>query len=168
MPPAWAIGDLGEALGAHDMVVNCTGLGAREVARDPTVYAVRGQIQIVGAPEVGAFLMDGSSTTYILPRLSTVVLGGTAQERVEDLSVDPADAASIRARCEALWPEIAAAPVVASGVGLRPCRPAVRVELERMGATPVVHNYGHGGAGLTLSWGCADEVVTLLRGATAA
>lgn len=162
------IADLGEVLGGHDAVVNCTGLGAREVAHDPTVYAIRGQIQIVGAPEVDAFLMDESNTTYIIPHLSTVVLGGTAQERVEDLSVNPADTASIRARCEALLPEIAAAPVVSSRVGLRPCRPAVRVELERMGGTPVVHNYGHGGAGLTLSWGCADEVATLLRGATAA
>ena len=43
-------------------------------------------------------------------------------------------------------------------VGLRPVRPAVR--LERDGH--VVHCYGHGGAGVTLSWGCADEVVALV------
>ena len=34
------------------------------------------------------------------------------------------------------------------------------VRVEREGH--VVHCYGHGGAGVTLSWGCADEVVELL------
>ena len=43
-------------------------------------------------------------------------------------------------------------------VGVRPARPAVR--LERAG--DVVHCYGHGGAGVTLSWGCADEVIRLV------
>jgi D-amino-acid oxidase len=32
----------------------------------------------------------------------------------------------------------------------------VRLEAERIGATCVIHNYGHGGAGFTLSWGCAE------------
>jgi len=50
-------------------------------------------------------------------------------------------------------------------VGLRPGRPAVRLEAERpgvggggAGGRPVVHNYGHGGSGFTVCWGCADEV----------
>ena len=55
-------------------------------------------------------------------------------------------------------PALAGAPVVSRGVGLRPARPAVR--LERDGG--VVHCYGHGGAGVTLSWGCAEDVVALI------
>jgi D-amino-acid oxidase len=42
-------------------------------------------------------------------------------------------------------------------VGLRPARPALRLEAERIGNATVIHNYGHGGAGFTLSWGCAEE-----------
>ena len=34
-----------------------------------------------------------------------------------------------------------------------------------MQGAPVVHNYGHGGAGLTLAWGCAADVVALMAGA---
>ena len=50
------------------------------------------------------------------------------------------------------------AEVVAHRVGLRPARPSVRLEAEGR----VVHNYGHGGAGVTLSWGCAEEVRDLV------
>jgi glycine/D-amino acid oxidase-like deaminating enzyme len=54
--------------------------------------------------------------------------------------------------------------VIRTSVGLRPHRPAgVRLEAERFGATTVIHNYGHGGAGVSLSWGtghlAADKVV---------
>ncbi|WP_435742097.1 DNA polymerase Y family protein, partial [Nocardioides sp. SYSU DS0663] len=55
-------------------------------------------------------------------------------------------------------PPPAPARVLRTKVGLRPARPSVR--LERQGR--VVHCYGHGGAGVTLSWGCAEEVVTIL------
>ena len=46
-------------------------------------------------------------------------------------------------------------------MGLRPSRTEVRLEEEIIGSTRVIHNYGHGGAGVTLSWGCADEVVSI-------
>jgi D-amino-acid oxidase len=47
-------------------------------------------------------------------------------------------------------------------VGLRPARPGDRLELDAIGGTAVVHNYGHGGAGVTLSWGCAEAVRDLV------
>ncbi|MFE6645077.1 FAD-dependent oxidoreductase [Nocardioides sp. NPDC057772] len=47
-------------------------------------------------------------------------------------------------------------------VGLRPTRPQVRVTAERSDKGLVIHNYGHGGAGVTLSWGCAEDVARLL------
>ena len=50
--------------------------------------------------------------------------------------------------------------VIRDSVGLRPYRRAVRVEREGR----IVHNYGHGGAGYTLAWGCAEEVAALVGG----
>jgi D-amino-acid oxidase len=55
--------------------------------------------------------------------------------------------------------------VIAQRVGLRPYRRAgIRLESARLGdGRPVIHNYGHGGAGFTLSWGCAEEVCRLAQ-----
>ena len=157
-----SIADLGEAAGVADAVVNCTGLAAREVVPDPEVYGVRGQIQVVGAPGATRFLIDDTGPTYVIPRGTDVVLGGTADEHVDDATVDPATALALRERCVSLVPELADAPVRADRVGIRPCRATVRLDVETVGDTRVIHNYGHGGSGVTLSWGCADDVVALV------
>jgi D-amino-acid oxidase len=144
-----------------DAVVNCAGLGARELAGDDALVAVRGQVLRVAAPDVREWLLDQSDPrrlVYVVPRVNDVVLGGTADEGAEDVRPDPATTEAIRARCAALIPALRAAPVVDVAVGLRPARPAVRLEAEGR----VVHCYGHGGAGVTLAWGCAGEVATLL------
>jgi D-amino-acid oxidase len=153
-----------------DVVVNCTGLGARTLVPDPSVRALRGQVVVVEQFGLSEWVLDQSDEvrlTYVVPRADTVVLGGTAEEGNEDLTPDAATAAAIVQRCGALVPGAARARVVAHRVGLRPVRPAVRLELEhRPGAPPVVHCYGHGGAGVTLSYGCAHEVVRLVSSLT--
>jgi D-amino-acid oxidase len=144
-----------------DAVVNCAGLGARELAGDASLTAVRGQIVRVAAPEVREWLLDQSEPqrlVYVVPREHDVVLGGTADEGAEDRAPDPATTNAIRARCAALLPALRDAPTISVAVGLRPARPAVRLEAEGR----VVHCYGHGGAGVTLAWGCAGEVAALL------
>jgi D-amino-acid oxidase len=144
-----------------DAVVNCAGLGARELAGDNSLVAVRGQVLRVVAPDVREWLLDQSDPgrlVYVVPRVNDVVLGGTADEADEDLRPDPATTEAIRARCAALIPALRDAPVVDVAVGLRPSRPAVRLDAEGR----VVHCYGHGGAGVTLAWGCAGEVAALL------
>jgi D-amino-acid oxidase len=144
-----------------DAVVNCAGVGARELAADASLVAVRGQVVRVAAPEVREWLLDQSDPrrlVYVVPRKNDVVLGGTADEGAEDRAPDPATTDAIRARCAALVPALRDAPVVDVAVGLRPVRPAVRLEVEGR----VVHCYGHGGAGVTLAWGCAGEVAALL------
>ena len=66
--------------------------------------------------------------------------------------------------CAAIEPRLTGARVLAHRVGLRPARPTVRLEAEPAapgGGPPIVHNYGHGGAGVSLSWGCAREAAAL-------
>jgi D-amino-acid oxidase len=165
---AGALGGLDEALARAPVVVNAAGLGARELAGDSSLLAVRGQILRVACPAVDEWLLDQGDPErllYVVPRERDVVLGGTAVEGAEAMGADPAVAAAIRARCEAAVPALRGAPVVAEAVGLRPARPAVRLEADARDGGTVVHCYGHGGAGVTLAWGCAEEVVALVRSA---
>lgn len=47
--------------------------------------------------------------------------------------------------------------------GIRPCRQGgLRLDLAKLGKRPIVHNYGHGGCGVTLSLGCAELVAEML------
>lgn len=157
---------LDAALARADTVVDATGLGARELVGDRELFAVRGQIVIVeqiGLDRVWLDEHDEAGTTYVIPRSRDIVLGGVADEHDERLSVDPDQSEAIVRRCVALVPELAGARRLGVKVGLRPCRSSVRLELElRPDGRRVVHDYGHGGAGVTASWGCADEVTRLL------
>jgi D-amino-acid oxidase len=95
----------------------------------------------------------------VIPRSHDIVVGGTEEHGEWSRTPDPATADDVLARAARLVPELADAKVLQHKVGLRPARPEVRVE--RVG--DVVHSYGHGGAGVTLGWGCADEVVSLVE-----
>lgn len=155
------IENLSETKGVAEVVINCTGMSARDVSRDNQVYGVRGQVQVVSAPSVTRYYIDDEGPTYIIPRVNDVVLGGTADEDLYDTTVDADTATVIRTRCVALMPELASARVLVNKVGVRPCRSTVRLEAETVDGLRIIHNYGHGGAGVTLSWGCAAEVVDL-------
>ena len=154
-----------DALPAAPVVVHAAGLGARELAPDPQLTAVRGQVLLVDQPGIDTWLLDQSDPArplYVVPRLDEVVVGGTADEGAEDLTPSAGTAAAVLARAVALEPRLAGARVLATRVGLRPGRPAVRLEAEERDAGTVVHCYGHGGAGVTLSWGCAADVAALV------
>lgn len=158
-----------EAAGAAaDVVVNCSGLGARTLVPDPEVHPVQGQLVIVENPGIEEWYVSADAgatdTTYLLPQPYGLVLGGTAQENAWSREPDPAVAEAIVARCARRFPELARARILAHKVGLRPARPAVRLAAERLsGGVPCVHNYGHGGGGVTVAWGCADEVLRMVR-----
>jgi D-amino-acid oxidase len=158
------LADLEPARRAADLVVNATGLGARELVGDAELTPVRGQIVCVADPGLGQWVLDEhhpGGMVYVVPRGPDVVCGGTDELGSEDLQPDPKVAAAILERCREVVPELAEAPVLGHAVGVRPARTVVRVERE----DDIVHCYGHGGAGVTLSWGCADEVVRLVTGA---
>jgi D-amino-acid oxidase len=146
-----------------DLVVAAPGLAARHLVPDPSVIPVRGQIVRVTNPGLTLSVRDEAhpgGRAYVHPRVDDVILGGTLDEDVWDTTPDPATAAAIVARCTDLVPALAQAEVLDTVVGLRPARPTVRLERAVLtDGTPVVHDYGHGGSGVTLAWGCADEVV---------
>ena len=146
-------------------VVNATGLAAGRLADDPAVHPVRGHLVLVANPGLTTSVRDEENPagiTYVHPRRHDVVLGGTFEPDEWDTGPDPATSAAIRARCVALVPELADAPVLAVRVGLRPARHGgPRVAVQATSGRRLVHAYGHGGAGVTLAWGCADEVARL-------
>lgn len=148
------------------VVVNCTGLGAGRLAADPSVRPVRGQLVVVENPGIDTWLVstgpDGAMA-YLFPHHGRLLLGGTAEDDVWSLEPDPAVAEEIVRRCAALRPEVAGARVLEHRVGLRPSRGAVRLERARLpDGRVVVHHYGHGGAGVTVAWGCAEEAAGLV------
>ncbi|WP_435742164.1 FAD-dependent oxidoreductase [Nocardioides sp. SYSU DS0663] len=141
-----------------DAVVDCAGIGARLLAADLSVTPVRGQVVLLEHTGLDHWWLDGSGPTYVVPRSRDIVVGGTDEEGEWSRTPSEESTRDILRRAERLVPGLAGARVLRTKVGLRPARPSVR--LERQGR--VVHCYGHGGAGVTLSWGCAEEVVTIL------
>ena len=156
-----------EAFAHYDRVIDCAGLGARELVGDHTLTPIRGQVVRVAQVGIERFWLDDYSQggiTYIVPRANDCILGGTADEGREDLAPDEATAAAIVARCVALEPRLRDAAILEHKVGLRPGRPSVRLEAEQWAPGKLlIHTYGHGGAGVTLSWGCAAEVLGLVE-----
>ena len=159
------LADLDPARQAADVVVNATGLAARALAGDDELTGLRGQVVRVADPGLTRWTLDEghpAGLVYVVPRGTDVVCGGTDElaDSGDRGEPDPKVAEAILERCREVVPELVGMPVLGHAVGVRPVRTAVRVE--RDGA--VVHCYGHGGAGVTLSWGCADEVVRLVGG----
>ena len=145
-----------------DIIINCTGLNSGELLEDNEVYPVRGQIIRVKAPLTEMYLDQQIETlAYIVPRSEDVVLGGVAQQGSWSLEQNTKDHDFILNKCASIIPELKDAEIIEDLVGLRPGRTEVRLEKEERDGVDLIHNYGHGGSGVTLSWGCADEVVEL-------
>ncbi|MFK3981656.1 FAD-dependent oxidoreductase [Micromonospora sp. NPDC050397] len=153
------------------VVVNCTGSSARELVPDDEVRPTRGQLVVVDNPGVNWFFAESSTDltelTYFLPHGDHIVLGGTMEPEGSDTTPHEETAAAIVRRCTAVEPALGRARILSHRVGFRPVRPQVRVEQTDLDGGHVIHNYGHGGSGISLSWGCAFEVLNMIESRTA-
>jgi D-amino-acid oxidase len=144
-----------------DLLVNCTGFGARALFGDEELQPGYGVAVIVPRPPIDFAIVtepEADRLMYVIPRTTDCLLGGY------DRPVPPPDSevAAIVARCRAAVPEVSG-EILGVRHGIRPVRPSVRLEAGTVDGRAVVHNYGHGGAGFTVSWGCAGEVGRVVK-----
>ena len=161
-----------------DLIINCAGLGARELAND-VVWPLRGALVRLRNGNCGTPLItqahcvshDGVSSEphfiFILPRGRNMLLvGGLAEANEWNLDITLENHPPFRTmfdRCLEFLPALRGLqidPDEPVRIGLRPVRKEnVRLAFEP--GTRIIHNYGHGGSGVTFSWGCAGEVVRM-------
>jgi len=145
------------------LVINGSGIGAKTLVPDVDLEPHRGQVAMVANIDnlFCAIVCDDAPLMYAIPRTNDCVFGGT-NEVSGNRDVDPTSTSRIVAECSGIL-KIDKPKVRAERVGLRPFRKSgVRLEREKLGdGRTVIHNYGHGGSGFTLSWGCAEEVFRL-------
>jgi D-amino-acid oxidase len=161
-----SITDLGDAARDASVVVNATGLGAGDLAADASLTPIRGQLVVMDNPGITEFFTEDTGWSpdllHIYPHDDRLVLGGVAQDGNWDLQPSQETADAIIRRCASIDPRIADVPVTGHRVGLRPTRPVIRCEADTtITSYRLLHNYGHGGAGVSLSWGCASEITEL-------
>ena len=160
------ISNLSEVSDADTIIVNCTGLSSRELVNDDELYPIHGQI-VKAKPQSKtncviadfAFEKTRDRSAYVVPRKDCLVLGGTIIKGNEDVQPNAEFTEGIIRRCKNIAPNLGSIEIKSVEVGLRPGRSEIR--LEREGT--VIHNYGHGGGGFTVSWGCAMEVKKLIE-----
>ncbi|KAI9445735.1 FAD dependent oxidoreductase-domain-containing protein [Russula earlei] len=142
----------------YDIVVNCTGLGARELCNDATIFAVKGQVALLEPGYPDHIFLDNQTPSYIVPRKDATIVGGTYEEHNYDAHTVEEDLQQVLAKAYHIMPALRERKIIGSWAGLRPFRQSVRLERE----SNIIHNYGHGGSGFTLSFGCAEEVASLV------
>ena len=155
---------LGE-LENYDIIINCTGLAARELVGDMSVYPIRGQIVAVNIPSLGKFYgSEDDNLVHVISHKDYCILGGTAEANNWSTTPDPKTREKILCKFSDMFPTLRGAEVVDEWACLRPAREEVRLELENSGTSPsVIHCYGHGGQGIVVHWGCVQDVMQLVE-----
>ena len=165
---------LGDVDSVYDLVVSCTGIESKSFVPDRTIVPVRGQYLLLrqAGIEIEKYIGDDhhpEGMSYAIVRDGDLLIGGTEEFGVSTLNFDQ-DPKTILSRAANFTPEVARTDVheYEKVVGIRPYRPAgVCLEMTsrttRYGTVPVIMNYGHGGSGFSLSWGCAEEVLNLVQ-----
>ncbi|MBI1326954.1 MAG: FAD-dependent oxidoreductase [Alphaproteobacteria bacterium] len=148
------------------VVINCTGMGSKLLADDKSMYPIRGVVLIASKTmnENWSDTQDPAYMAYVIPRRDVMIMGGTHDDHDTRPEATQEEIDGIIKRCHALCPQTKNAEILGVKVGFRPMRPEIRLEAETLGGDKyIIHNYGHGGSGPTLSWGCAQEVLELVR-----
>jgi D-amino-acid oxidase len=144
----------------HDVVINCSGLGAQQLCNDDTLVPVRGQVALLSPGGSNDIYLDNEASLYVVPRKDAIIVGGTYEEGIADAVNEPETIQQIVDKAYTAVPALKAQVVTGSWAGIRPYRETVRVEQEP--GTNIIHNYGHGGSGYTLAFGCAASVASLI------
>jgi len=171
--------DINKLFESYDLVINCSGLAAGELVNDTEVYPIRGQTIRVKAPWIKEFIFhidvdENGRCVYMFPNQDYVVLGGTKQENNSNTEATVEEHDWIMKYTQEFIPSLKHAEFICDWVGLRPARSRIRLEKEVVcldqGGNDgdikngiIIHNYGHGANGITLSWGCCEDVVELVR-----
>ncbi|KIW18939.1 hypothetical protein PV08_03228 [Exophiala spinifera] len=147
------------------VIVNASGLGAKELAGDSAVAGYRGQTMFVKSDYDEVRLINGDEYTYVIPRKFSggVILGGISQENNFDGAVDTNLRKDILRRVNRMtggaFEHVNIDTDVKDLVGVRPGRKGgLRVELDGS----IVHAYGFKGAGYVFSFGAAAKVKRLV------
>lgn len=162
------VSSLNELAAEADLVVLAAGLrGGELLGDDETVYPIRGQVirlaNTAGLVDWLCFDEHPDGVSYIIPRRDDIIVGGTDIANDWNSEVDPETADAMLARATTLVPQLAQCEILEHRVGLRPARETIRLEHIDGHAVPVIAAYGHGGAGVTLSWGTAHRIVELVE-----
>lgn len=150
--------DIKELNNQFDVIVNCSALGAKKLCNDASVIPVRGQVVLLEPGFPDYIFIDNQTPSYIVPRKDATIVGGTYEEGIYEAITEEASLNEILQKAYNILPALKERKVIGSWAGLRPFRNVVRLEREGN----IIHNYGHGGSGFTLSFGCAAEVVSLV------
>lgn len=149
---------------SYRTVVNCSGYGAKALCFDPELRPGRGVIVLArGVTPERHLVHDEHNETlmYVISRAGNCVLGGCNMTS-DVVAVSREEVAAILKRC-AIVDGCGDLRIDTVEVGIRPIRDAgVCLEAMDVDGRTIVHNYGHGGAGFTLSWGCAEDVAGLV------
>ena len=119
-----SLSNLDELSKDYDIVINCSGLGAKELASDGTIYPAWGQGKLVEAPWIKHFVLENKpnmhrpSTVDILPRLNSVFIGGIKMSGVDDKPYDPDMRDEIGRHAEQVMPSLKHAPVLKEWTGV--------------------------------------------------
>jgi D-amino-acid oxidase len=174
------INSLDEVTNIADIIINCTGFGAKNLIGDKKLSFVRGQahsVEKISSIKDATLAIIKESEGYpthadnviVVPRKDDIYIAGTTQLDDGCLEERQSDMRLILSRAAKIVPELSDAKLKKTYVGIRPeildenGVHTPRIEKECIGNDRIViHNYGHAGAGVTASWGSAEKVTEIL------